>query len=130
MGDTVKQWLERMKYDFGVAQAMLKMRKYLYVSFMCQQAVEKGLKAVLAKQNERIALIHNLRKLAVMARLEVEMTEEQIDLLEQLTPFAIKARYGSYKKRLSELCDREKAVEFVNRTERLIRWLGEKIYGR
>lgn len=85
MGDTVRQWLERMQYDFSVAQAMLKMRKYLYVSFMCQQAVEKGLKAVLAKHNERIALIHNLRKLAVMAGLETEMTEEQIDLCDKST---------------------------------------------
>ncbi len=121
MGDTV------MKYDFGVAQAMLKMRKYLYVSFMCQQAVEKGLKAVLAKHNERIALIHNLRKLAIMANVEAEMTSDQIDLLEQLTPFAIKARYGSYKRRLSELCDRKKATEFVSKTERFIKWLEEKI---
>ena len=127
MSDTVKQWLERMRYDLDTARAMLKMRKYLYVSFMCQQAVEKGLKAILAKHNERIPLIHNLRKLAIMAMVENEMTEEQIDLLEQLTPFAIKARYGSYKKRLSELCDRGKAAEFVDRTGRFARWLEGKI---
>jgi HEPN domain-containing protein len=127
MGNTVIQWLERMRYDLDTARAMLKMRKYLYVSFMCQQAVEKGLKAVLAKHNERIALIHNLRKLAIMANIEAEMTNDQIDLLEQLTPFAIKARYGSYKRRLSELCDRKKAAEFVSRTERLVKWLEEKI---
>jgi HEPN domain-containing protein len=127
MNNVVLQWLERMRYDLDTARAMLKMRKYLYVSFMCQQAVEKGLKAVLAKLNERIPLIHNLRKLAMIAGLEADMTEDQIDLLEQLTPFAIKARYGSYKKKLSELCDRKKAMEFVSRTERLIKWLEERI---
>lgn len=95
--------------------------------FMCQQAIEKGIKAVLARHNERIPLIHNLRKLAIMAKLENGMTEEQIDLLEQLTPFVIKARYGSYKRRLSELCDREKAMEFIGRTERFIKWLEKKI---
>lgn len=89
MSNTVLQWLEHMRYDLDTARAMLKMRKYLYVSFMCQQAVERGLKAILAKHNERIPLIHNLRKLAVITGLEADMTEDQVDLLEQLTPFAI-----------------------------------------
>ena len=127
MSHTAIQWLERMRYDMDTALAMLKMRKYLYVVFMCQQAVEKGLKAILAKHDERIPLIHNLRKLAVIAKVENELDNDQIDLLEQLTPFAIKARYGSYKKKLSELCDRRKALEFVNRTKRFIKWLKEKI---
>lgn len=127
MNGVVIQWLERMRYDLSTARAMLKMRKYLYVVFMCQQSVEKGLKAVLAKHNERIPLIHNLRKLAAMSDMENELSEAQIDLLEQLTPFAIKARYGSYKNRLSELCDRKKALELVSRTEGFIKWLEEKI---
>ena len=123
----VDQWLERMNYDLGTASAMLKTRRYLYAAFMCQQAVEKGIKGWLAINNQRVPPIHNLRKLALLGQLESELSDEQIDLLEQLIPFAIKARYGSYKQKLSEICDRKMATELFTKTERLIRWLKEKM---
>lgn len=123
----VDQWLERVKYDLGVARAMLRMRKYLYVAFMCQQTVEKGIKTVLASKNMEIPLTHNLRKLAAIAGIENELDPNWIDFLEQLTPFAIKARYGSYKKRLSEICDRKTAKKLVGSTEEFIKWLRKKI---
>lgn len=106
---------------------MLGARKYLYAAFMCQQSVEKAIKAVLASQNREIPLTHNLRKLAVVAGIEKEFDADQIDFLESLTPFAIKARYGSYKKRLSEICDRKTAGEFVRATEGFVKWLRKKI---
>lgn len=127
MKDIVEQWLERMRYDLSTARAMLKMRKYLYVAFMCQQAVEKAFKALLAKGGKRIPLIHGLRKLADLAGVGDDLDPEQIDLLEKLTPFAIKARYGSYKRRLSEICNSRTAKEFVHSTEKFIRWLEKRI---
>lgn len=127
MKNTTNQWLERAAYDFSTANAMLKMRKYLYVAFMCQQAVEKTLKAIMAKKGARIPLIHGLRKLAEMAGVEKEMTPAQLDILERLTPFAIKARYGSYKKRLSEICNREMAASLLHDSKEIIRWLEKKM---
>lgn len=127
MENALKQWLERVQYDLGTARALLKMRKYLYVSFMCQQTVEKAIKAILASRNQEIPLTHNLRKLAVVAGIENELGAEEIDFLEQLTPFAIKARYGSYKKGLSEICDRSTAEHFLKQTEKFIKWLRKKI---
>ena len=123
----MRQWLERMRYDFDSARSMLKMRKYLYVGFMCQQAIEKGLKALITKQDKEPPFIHNLRKLAFLANIESELDATQVDLLEQLTPFAIKARYGEYKKCLSELLSRKKAQEFIVNTQGFIKWLEKKI---
>ncbi|MCL2035461.1 MAG: HEPN domain-containing protein [Oscillospiraceae bacterium] len=44
-----EHWLEYAKYDLDTADAMFNAGKWLYVAFMCQQAVEKlvkGLKEV------------------------------------------------------------------------------------
>lgn len=127
MENIVKQWIERSNYDLSSARALLNARKYLYAAFLCQQAVEKAIKALLAGQNKEIPLIHNLRKLAEIADIGKELSMDQIDFLERLTPFAIKARYGSYKRRMSEICNRKTAVEFIQLTEGFLKWLRKKI---
>lgn len=127
MNTELKQWLERVDYDLSTAKAMLRARKYLYAAFMCQQTVEKALKTLLAAQNKEIIITHNLRKLALVAGLADELDNSKIDFLERLTPFAIKARYGSYKESLSEICDHRTAKNFIRETETFVKWLRKKI---
>ncbi len=45
-----KRWFEQAEYDLDTALAMLESGRYLYVLFCCQQAIEKGLKAVIVEQ--------------------------------------------------------------------------------
>ncbi len=45
----VDNWLLLAEYDLATAQAMLQAKRLLYVGFMCQQAVEKILKACYVK---------------------------------------------------------------------------------
>lgn len=49
MTDTVKYWIELSDYDLVTADAMLESGRYLYVGFMCHQAIEEILKAYYAK---------------------------------------------------------------------------------
>ena len=119
----VKQWQERAQYDLETAHGMIKIRKYLYAAFMCQQALEKLLKGLLAHQNKNIFPIHNLPRLAQEVGIFDLCEEKESGLLAELTPFCIKARYGEYKKKLSELCDQEMAKNYLQSTERLFRWL-------
>ena len=37
--DKIEYWLEMCEYDFETAKAMLKSKRYLYVGFMCNQAI-------------------------------------------------------------------------------------------
>jgi HEPN domain-containing protein len=39
-------WLDIAKYDLDTADAMYKSRRWLYVVFMCQQAIEKLVKGL------------------------------------------------------------------------------------
>jgi len=50
---TIKNWIDLACYDLETASAMLASGRYLYVAFTCQQAIEKLLKALFVKQENR-----------------------------------------------------------------------------
>lgn len=127
MDAIVRQWLERAKYDLETARGMIRIRKYLYTAFMCQQSLEKLLKAILSDQKKNPPPIHNLPRLAELAGLLKQCNTNDAGLLAELTPFSIKARYGEYKKKLSEICDRRTALDYLQRTERMFRWLTQQV---
>ena len=41
MDRIIAHWIERTNYDLETAKVMLDNGRYLYVTYMCQQAVEK-----------------------------------------------------------------------------------------
>jgi len=43
MNAKVLYWIEISDYDLDTAEAMLESKRYLYVGFMCHQAIEKQL---------------------------------------------------------------------------------------
>jgi HEPN domain-containing protein len=49
MNDKVQYWIEISDYDLETAESMLKSKRYLYLGFMCHQAIEKALKPTLQK---------------------------------------------------------------------------------
>jgi HEPN domain-containing protein len=127
MDKYVSHWIERSNYDLETAKAMLDAGRYLYVAYMCQQAVEKFLKAIIAQHGKENLPIHNLNRLAELSELRGELTEGQIDLLAELTAYNIDARYGDYKESLSEVVDIQKAKLIYDRTVELFQWLYTKI---
>ena len=127
MDKYVSHWLERSRYDLDTAKAMLDAGRYLYVAYMGQQAIEKLLKAIIAQLGKENLPIHSLNRLAERAELRAGLTDEQVDLLAELTAYNIEARYGDYKESLSEVIDAEKAKILYNRTRELFRWLCAKI---
>jgi HEPN domain-containing protein len=127
MDSYVSRWLERSNYDLETAKAMLDGRRYLYVAYMCQQAIEKLLKAIIAQRGKENLPIHNLNRLAEWAEISEQLTDEQVDLLVELTAHNIEARYGDFKESLSEIIDIEKARTLYDQTREMFRWLYTKI---
>lgn len=82
-----KYWITHADYDLETAEAMYKSRRYLYVTFMCQQAVEKLIKAIITL---RIGVVpprtHDLSKLATVAKIDKDLNKEQNNFLAELTP--------------------------------------------
>jgi len=67
-GKDARLWVDASRYDLETAKALLESRRYLYVLFMCQQCLEKLLKAqVMARTVELPPRIHGLVRLAELA---------------------------------------------------------------
>ena len=59
--EKVEYWLDIAEYDLETARAMQSGGRYLYTVFMCQQALEKLLKAIyLTQKSEEAPRTHNL----------------------------------------------------------------------
>lgn len=127
MDKFVTHWIERAEYDLETSKVMLDTERYLYVGYMCQQAVEKLLKAIIAQQNKENLPIHNLNRLAEIAEIKNLLNIEQSNFLAELTPYCIEARYGDYKESLSEVINEERAREVYRKTQEIFEWLYRKI---
>ncbi|MFQ6082622.1 MAG: HEPN domain-containing protein [Candidatus Aminicenantia bacterium] len=124
MDEITKYWVEHSEYDLETAGAMLKAGRYLYVTFMCQQSIEKILKAIITTISDVTPpRIHDLKKLAKIAYIDKKMSKEQIDFCVNLTPFCFITRYAEERERLSRLANRKLAEDYFKKTKELYRWL-------
>jgi len=127
MDKIVEHWVERSRYDLDSAKIMLDTGRYLYVAYLCLQAVEKILKAFIARLGKENFPIHNLNRLAEIATISNELTPEQFNFLAELTPYHIEARYGDYKENLSEIINEKKAEQVYKKTREIHKWIYQKI---
>ena len=75
-GKDIKSWVDASRYDLETARALLESRRYLYVLFMCQQSLEKLLKAhVITRTLQFPPRIHSLVRLAEFAALDLSEEE-------------------------------------------------------
>ena len=91
--EKVAYWLEIAEYDLETAKAMLDTKRYLYVGFMCHQAIEKILKAVYVAKfpSETPPYTHNLIKLARLSGIFDLLVPEQIFFVNKLEPLNIES---------------------------------------
>ena len=127
MDKIVEHWAERSLYDLDTAKIMLDTGRYLYVAYMCQQTIEKILKALIAQLGKENFPIHNLNRLAEIADINNELTSEQFNFIAELTPYHIEARYGDYKDSLSEIINEKKAEQVYKKTREIYEWLYQKL---
>ena len=128
MTDKITYWTEMSDYDLETAGAMLQTKRYLYVGFMCHQAIEKILKAYWSNVLEEPPLkIHSLSRLAEKTGIDKEMSDSQLDLIDLLEPLNIEARYPSYKDRLMKSLNHERCVDIIEQTKNLQSWIKNRL---
>ena len=128
--EKVQYWLDIADYDIETAKAMLNSGRLLYVGFMCHQTIEKSLKAVIARDciNDEIPpKIHHLQKLAEKANLFTKMSEEQKNIIGQLNPLNVEARYPEYKKRIADNLTNDICQKLIVETEELLCWIKQQL---
>ena len=118
MEKEITYWIEHAQYDLDTAEAMLDSGRYLYVTFMCQQAIEKLLKAIIIKiKSIAPSFSHNLRRLSEIAGIDENMTEQQLNFLDDLTPFCVAARYPAYKSKMALIATQEISKNYLQLTK-------------
>jgi len=105
---------------------MHKTGRYLYVVFMCQQAIEKLIKGIIQERtNETPPYSHRLDTLLDIVEIPVD-TEKKF-FLGLLTRYYINCRYPEHKKSLSELLNKKSTRELLVKTEEVFQWLKKEL---
>ena len=98
MLDKVEYWIDLADEDISAVKVLIDGKKYLHASFFCHLIAEKSLKAMVASITSEIPpKTHHLIKLAEQAGIFDDLSEHQRNLLMELNPLNIEARYPEYK---------------------------------
>ncbi|MCK5118917.1 MAG: HEPN domain-containing protein [Candidatus Latescibacteria bacterium] len=128
MKEQTQHWINHAEYDLDTAEAMFRTGRYLYVAFMGQQTIEKILKGFIVEWKDTYPpYSHNLRRLAEISGIDAEMSDEQLKLLDDLTPFCVMTRYPAYKEKMAAIATLDRSKEYLSRTKEMFRWLRQKI---
>ena len=126
--DKVSYWLNIADDDVSVARLLLKGKKYLHLGFFCHLITEKALKAVVESvTQETPPKIHDLKKLAKYGKIFDDLSQEQHDLLMDLTPFQMDARYPEYKTSIAQTLNAGKCKQMLKETEEFLCWVKKKL---
>ncbi|MDI6738314.1 MAG: HEPN domain-containing protein [Nanoarchaeota archaeon] len=125
MRPETKVWLEQALKDEDSAKKNLKMEEYHLVVFLCQQAVEKALKALfIEKKNETSGMTHSLVYLAS----EVGLPKKFFSFLRGLTPAFVNTRYPDAAYGLPyTLYDKPMAENTLSATREVLKWIESQI---
>ncbi len=80
--DDANGWFEEAEHNLELAEIMAQHQEYAMACFLCQQAVEMALKALLLFQKNEFPKTHSLRELASKAGV-FSQVKELIALLEE-----------------------------------------------
>jgi HEPN domain-containing protein len=121
-----KAWLKSAIEDLETAKDLFKLRRFSGCLFFCHLVIEKTLKAIYIKVNDTYPpLIHKLAKLAIDSK--VELTDEQVDNLNEITTFNVEARYDIFKEKLYKKANVSYATRYLQITMKLFTYFKTKL---
>ena len=124
MREEVKRWINLAKEDFESAKINFDNAKFYVCAFLCQQAVEKALKAWLIEKTGKFPKIHDLVFLAEKLNLDKHLVKG----CDELSKVYIETRYPDIEEKLPyEKFDKNKTKRFLYISEELLKWIEKKI---
>ncbi|OFV68420.1 MAG: DNA-binding protein [Candidatus Syntrophoarchaeum caldarius] len=125
MRKEVKEWWKQALKDLDSAEKNLNIGEYYLTAFLCQQSVEKSLKALyIHKLKESPGPTHSL----IFLGKEVGIPEEYHSTLRRLSPDFVITRYPDAAHTVPyELYDEEIAKERLERSMKVIEWIRKEL---
>lgn len=125
--DKVEYWTRLSNEDIDVAEDLFNAKRWMYVAFMCHQAIEKALKAYWnATRDDDPPYIHNHRRLAEGAGLYEQLTIEQKRFLAIISNMNIEARYPDYKTGIAQSLNETSCKNILEETKKIQQWIIQK----
>ena len=127
MKDRVKVWLSMSLEDLEVGELTFSKGKYMHSVFMCQQAIEKAMKAVYVHFYDTVPpRKHDLLSLAKDAGIYNELKRsEWKQTLARLSSMYILSRYPDSENSFN--FNKDKVKEILSITNEVISWLKTKM---
>ncbi len=122
--DLMNYWIESADEDFNVMLDLKEKNRNTYCLFFGQMVIEKLLKALYAKNNKGAPYAPKTHDLLYLAeKLNLELTEEQEVILNEITTFNLSTRYDDYKRAFYNKCTDEYTKEQINKIKEVKAWL-------
>ncbi|MBQ8066011.1 MAG: HEPN domain-containing protein [Prevotella sp.] len=126
--DIVQKWLEHVHEDISAAECLFQGGHWLYVAFLCHQAIEKALKAYYAAtHDDDPRYTHSHSKLLEDCGLIDQLSDEQLGFLDLMVPMYIEARYPEQKDAAARMLNEEACQHIIKTTKELTQWIEERL---
>ena len=126
--DIVKKWLDHVYEDISAAECLFQGGHWLYVAFLCHQAIEKALKAYYtATHDDDPRYSHSHSKLLEDCGLIDQLSDEQLGFLDLMVPMYIEARYPEQKDSAARMLNDEACQHIIKTTKELTQWIEERL---
>ncbi len=119
--DLIREWENFAEMDYNTARYLYDNMRPLpleIICYHCQQAIEKLLKGALLAKGAGLQKTHDLGLLAEQLQEFVNVTEDYIEMCDNLTPYGVKIRYPQ-----ELLIEEHHAAKALEETEILYKWL-------
>ena len=118
----VNHWIDTSENDFQTMLTLYDSKSYGWSLFIGHISTEKLLKALYVKRFEKHApFTHNLYRLAEL--LELDLSDEYADWLDEITSFNLNARYDDYKLEFYSICTSDYTKTWINKIKRIRAWI-------
>ena len=119
-------WRDIAQYDLETAEVMFTAGRWMYVVFMCQQAIEKMCKGLyLLFVDDDIPRIHDINSLVTkfIDKLPYAIDDDKRLLFARLSAFYLNNRYPKYKEYISMSLGKEEAQNILDKSREAFTWL-------
>jgi HEPN domain-containing protein len=120
----IQEWVDVAEYDLNNAEICINGGHYLWAMVMCQQTIEKTLKAIHIKNNSSpFRRTHKLLQLAQDINIIHHIDDEKEDLFNDLVTYYLDSRYPDTHKKLKVVCDENYMQITLSKTKEVYQWL-------
>lgn len=124
--DMIDFWIETSDKDYTAMIHLFEKKDFSWSLFMGHLVIEKLLKGYYIKvKNEHPPFIHDLLRLAEKA--ELKITDEQMDILDTISTFNIRARYDDYKMEFYKKCTSEFTETWMKNIGEFRKWIKNQL---